>query len=82
MISHRPRRLLVCGLADVKQCASFQLTNVPMDGRWAVVFNGDNQKYSSLYKNCGASQDSVMVSGGKGSLQLPEYSMVVLSFQG
>ena len=64
------------------KCAAFTLTNVPMDGTWKVVFNGDLQEYSSQYANCGASQTTVTVSNGSGSVQLPEFSMLVLAYQG
>lgn len=63
------------------KCGSFELTGVPMDGRWAVLFNGDLTQYSAQYSNCGATQDSVMISGGSGSVQLPEYSMLILALQ-
>ena len=62
------------------KCAAFTLTNVPMDGTWKVVFNGDLQEYSSQYANCGASQTTVTVSNGSGSVQLPEFSMLVLAY--
>lgn len=73
--------LVVYNMYETK-CASFTLTNVPMDGKWEVVFNGDSTEYSSLFANCGAGQNSITVSNGSASLQLPEYSMIVLAFRG
>eukprot|EP01091_Cochliopodium_minus_P011834 TRINITY_DN3458_c0_g1_i1.p1 TRINITY_DN3458_c0_g1~~TRINITY_DN3458_c0_g1_i1.p1 ORF type:complete len:658 (-),score=155.48 TRINITY_DN3458_c0_g1_i1:71-2044(-) len=58
---------------------SFILQNMPKDGKWNVVFNGDLTKYSSQYGNYGSSQTYVTVSGGQGSLVLPQASAVILS---
>lgn len=58
---------------------NFAVKNIPTDGVWNVRFNGDLTEYSSLYDNFGSGQSSMTVSGGTGILQLPKYSILVLS---
>jgi 1,4-alpha-glucan branching enzyme len=64
-----------------KSYNNFVLQNMPANGNWNVVFNGDLTKYSSLYSNFGASQTSVSVSNNQGSLMLPQASAVILSMK-
>lgn len=60
------------------QCGSFTLQNIPRDGTWNVAFNGDDKKYSPLNGGCGTGQ-SVTINNGSGTLQLPEYAMLILT---
>lgn len=69
--------LVVLNMYNSK-CAPFTITGVPQDGQYNVLFNGDLQRYTSKNQNCGASQSSVQVSNGAGSVMLPEFSMVIL----
>jgi 1,4-alpha-glucan branching enzyme len=58
---------------------SFIVTNFPADGVWQIRFNGDNKRYSSQFGSFGLNQTSVTVSGGNGTVMLPQYSILVLS---
>lgn len=58
---------------------NFAVKNVPHDGIWQVLFNGDLKKYSSLYEDFGSGQTEMKVSGGTGTIQLPKYSLVILA---
>lgn len=59
--------------------SNFALKNVPSDGIWKVRFNGDSKRYSPLYDNFGSGQTEVKISGGTGVVQLPKYSVLILS---
>jgi 1,4-alpha-glucan branching enzyme len=58
---------------------NFALKNVPKDGIWNVRFNGDLKKYSSLYDDFGSGQTQIKISGGAGTIQVPKYSLLILS---
>eukprot|EP00041_Stephanoeca_diplocostata_P012039 m.200295 g.200295 ORF g.200295 m.200295 type:complete len:232 (-) comp18783_c0_seq2:159-854(-) len=61
---------------------AFALSGVPQAGTYAVVFNGDDQQYSSLYDNACSTQKSIDIAAdGTGSLCVPPMSMLVLAKQ-
>ena len=57
----------------------FQLQNVPQDGTWNVVFNGDNSTYFPQYQGWGMDQSNITITNGQGNVDVPEYSVVCLS---
>lgn len=58
---------------------NFQVKNVPRDGTWKIRFNGDLKRYFHLFDDFGSSQTQMKVSGGTGFVQLPKYSLLILS---
>ena len=60
---------------------AFELTGLPYDGEWSVVFNGDDPKYSRLYAGeCTSSaQQAVVAAAGRAKACVPPLSMLVLT---
>jgi len=58
---------------------TYSLSNVPVDGKWKVQFNGDARHYSSLYHDGCASQREFETRGGQGSICLPGASLLIVS---
>eukprot|EP01062_Namystynia_karyoxenos_P019141 TRINITY_DN17173_c0_g1_i1.p1 TRINITY_DN17173_c0_g1~~TRINITY_DN17173_c0_g1_i1.p1 ORF type:complete len:633 (+),score=182.01 TRINITY_DN17173_c0_g1_i1:96-1901(+) len=58
---------------------SYGISNVPKDGRWTKRFDGDSKSYFGDYKDQCAWAQWMDVSGGKGSMCVPEMSMVILT---
>jgi 1,4-alpha-glucan branching enzyme len=61
------------------QYTSFTIYNIPYDGTWYFRLNSDSTRYCSQFGNFGTSQTSVNVVNGQATIQIPMYSMLVLT---
>ena len=57
--------------------SSFVVRNIPLDGTYSTVFNGDLKIYSSQFGNVGANQTQFTVTNGSSSIQLGKYTVLV-----
>lgn len=61
---------------------AFTVTGVPQAGTYSVLFNGDDQQYSSLYDNACNTQKTITVAAdGTGSICVPPMAILVLALQ-
>jgi hypothetical protein len=84
--------LVVVNMYEVEY-NSFTIKNIPVDGTWNLRFNGycyvicshallihsDDKKYSSLYGGFGVAQGPMPVTNGVGTIQIPQYSILIYS---
>jgi len=56
----------------------YVVKNVPQDGLYKKVFDGDDSKYDSAYESACKDFTGVQISGGQGSVCVPKMSTVIL----
>lgn len=57
----------------------YPVVNFPSPGTWYVRFNGDSTIYSKSYSSLGTMTSITVDNQGKGIVDVPPYSLLILS---